>query len=130
MALIRDRRPYQDFTQWLTYGTAPFWGRVHQNPMEESVQLLNRMGCVNPSELTSKEVTAGVLTIMYGNMVPYLNHADINGAYSTFKVSLCTAVLIPRISLCSSYTYCPGIGETRIEKSSHSKLFNDIQRTQ
>ena len=87
----RDRRPYQDYTAWNSYGTLPFWTLLRENPslvLDLVAQRLHTVGLINPAETTSKEIVAAILVAMHGrNGVMFLPDTEIDGVYNMFKAS-------------------------------------------
>ena len=84
-----NRRDYQDYKAWESYGTASWWARVAAEPwlaLETVAQRLRLAGLVCPAETTSAVIAAAICCLTHGPMVGTLAQEQIESTYIAFKV--------------------------------------------
>jgi len=93
-AAMSTRRSYQDYSAWPNYGTRLFWDEIETNPAlagELICQRLAQLGCINPSESCSGDITAGILVAMHGSAAgAFVTDGEVERMYHWVKVRLCT----------------------------------------
>ena len=86
------RRPYQDYGSWTSMGTRPWWADMAANRElagEYIAQRMSSMNCINPSEQSSADFTAGALVAQYGNAAGYILSKDqIESKFNWMKVRI------------------------------------------
>ena len=84
-----NRREYQNFKKWDTYGTNAWWTRVFEDPSLASelvAQRCHTAGLVNPSEKTSADIAAGIIVLTHGTISSTLPAAECDKVFIAFKV--------------------------------------------
>jgi len=84
-----NRREYQNFKKWDTYGTNAWWTRVFEDPSLASelvAQRCHTAGLVNPSEKTSADIAAGIIVLTHGTISSTLPAAECDKVFVAFKV--------------------------------------------
>jgi len=84
-----ERRPYQMWNAWDTYGTAAWWAKVFANPTHvlELVALrLHSGGLVCPSEKTSAHIAAGIIVLTHGDSSAMVDKDECDKVFLAFKV--------------------------------------------
>ena len=113
-----NRRVYQDYSAWQSYGTQAFWNDVRANPSlagELVAQRLHIGGLQCPGESSSAEIAAGILVAQHGSSAAFIDDAEVERAFTSFKarspVHPCIAVTtafacsVPRFH-CGNYRIC------------------------
>ena len=84
-----NRRDYQNYKAWDTYGTDAWWARVFEDPSLASelvAQRLHTGGLVCPSENTSADIAAGIVVLTHGTYSATLSAAECDKVFIAFKV--------------------------------------------
>jgi hypothetical protein len=99
-----NRREYQNFKKWDTYGTNAWWTRVFEDPSLASelvAQRLHTAGLVNPSEKTSADIAAGIIVLTHGTISSTLPAAECDKVFVAFKVR--RMIMRASHNMCTSY---------------------------
>jgi hypothetical protein len=108
-----NRRGYQDWRNWPTYGTEPFWRRVRSEPWNTTELVVKRLsdaGLECPSEVCSATIAADIVALQHGRWAMSMPKTELQAQLTTFKV--CRAIMhasphtssIQRISRLSTAT--------------------------
>jgi hypothetical protein len=85
------RRPYQDYSSFLNYGTCRWWQDVQSVPqlaMEMFAERFCKAGLRNPSELkTSAAFAAAITVVQYGTSSSVVAECELRRTYDNFKAS-------------------------------------------
>ena len=87
------RRPMQDFTTFLSFGTQTFWDQVKANPTmcpELFAGLLCRLQLKTASETTCAVGASAIAVAMYRkDTLFYVPQTEIDNIYTNLKVMSC-----------------------------------------
>jgi hypothetical protein len=99
-----NRREYQNFKKWDTYGTNAWWTHVFEDPSLASelvAQRCHTAGLVNPSEKTSADIAAGIIVLTHGTISSTLPAAECDKVFVAFKVR--RMIMRASHNMCTSY---------------------------
>ena len=91
MAVAR-RTPYQDYSSWANFGTAALWREVSYTPLVAAELIVSHVSLLElrtPSEQTSADIAAGVMTAQHGpHMALAVSEDEANRVYDWVKARI------------------------------------------